>query len=209
MRFSPYPWAARDMIGGNPALDFVNTASKWSSGEPVDRLEGAAGFVEWAGLAGLLDNEELARARDAIRRDPEGAAAAYEKAHALRRALWGIFSALAAGRKVDAADLAALGEWSRRAACCSELAPDGDKFVRRRTKDIPAIEAPVLAIAEAAEGLLRHGPLGRLHACGGENCEWLFLDLSKNGRRRWCSMATCGNEAKVKKFRSRTKTAGG
>jgi predicted RNA-binding Zn ribbon-like protein len=51
------------------------------------------------------------------------------------------------------------------------------------------------------------GPLERLHSCGGERCEWMFLDLSKNGKRRWCSMATCGNDAKVKKFRSRSKSA--
>lgn len=209
MRFSPYSWAARDMIGGNPALDFVNTASKWSSGEPVDRLEGAAGFVEWAHVAGLVGEEGLSRLREEIARRPEAAAKFYEEAQDLRAALWRIFSAVAAGEAVDGDDLRALSAWKARAAKTCEIVRDGDGFRRACRDNAPALERPLRLIVEAAEDLLLNGPLDRLHACGGENCEWLFLDLSKNGRRRWCSMATCGNEAKVKKFRSRTKAAGG
>jgi len=39
----------------------------------------------------------------------------------------------------------------------------------------------------------------RLKLCEGHDCAWLFLDTSKNGRRRWCSMATCGNSAKARR----------
>ena len=53
MRYVPYEWRAADIVGGAPALDFVNTASRWTT-RPVDRLDGPAGFAEWSGIAGLL-----------------------------------------------------------------------------------------------------------------------------------------------------------
>jgi predicted RNA-binding Zn ribbon-like protein len=78
-----------------------------------------------------------------------------------------------------------------------------DGFEERWKAGTAAAETLLFRIALSAERLLTQGRLDRLHACGGADCEWLFLDLSKNGSRRWCSMATCGNSAKVKKFRTR------
>lgn len=205
MRFSPYPWTAKDMIGGNAALDFVNTASAWSSGDPVCRLGGPGAFADWAALAGLADEPEAGRIKAAIVRDPDAAQRLFAKAVKFRSALYRLFNAVAAGGDIDAEDLSALTEWTRRAARYSELGRDGKGFRRFWTEEAPLIEIPLFAIAEAAENLLEHGPLTRLHACGGDNCEWLFVDHSKNGRRRWCSMATCGNDAKVKKYRKRQK----
>ena len=46
-------------------------------------------------------------------------------------------------------------------------------------------------------------PLERLRICAGGNCSWLFLDRSKAGRRRWCDMAVCGNNAKSRRFQAR------
>jgi len=51
-------------------------------------------------------------------------------------------------------------------------------------------------IAWAALDLLRGDELGRLKQCPPEDCRWLFIDRTKNGSRRWCEMATCGNRAK-------------
>lgn len=206
MRFSAYEWKEADMAGGSPAIDFVNTVSSWSS-DPVDRLDGAQEFARWAAVAGLIEQPALIRIEKGIARDPDGAAAFYGRASELRSALWGIFSAVVAKDKAAQADLAILGDWTCRAARCSELFQDGARFLRRWDETLPEIERPALLIARAAEELLEYGPLDRLHACGGDNCEWLFLDTSKNGRRRWCSMATCGNEAKVRKFRARQKKA--
>jgi predicted RNA-binding Zn ribbon-like protein len=42
--------------------------------------------------------------------------------------------------------------------------------------------------------------------CDGETCYWLFYDVSRTGRRRWCDMATCGNRAKAARHRARART---
>ena len=46
-------------------------------------------------------------------------------------------------------------------------------------------------------------PTDRLRICHGPNCSWLFIDSSKAGRRRWCDMGVCGNDAKSRRFHAR------
>jgi predicted RNA-binding Zn ribbon-like protein len=54
----------------------------------------------------------------------------------------------------------------------------------------------------SAVELLRSSPTGRLKECPGDRCGWLFLDTSKRGNRRWCSMSECGQEAKDEQRRA-------
>ena len=207
MKSSAYHWSEKDIIGGNAALNFVNTASEWAGGDPVDRLSGAAGFGEWAELASLFSKEDLKQLSDHLRRDPAGCAQIYDGALDLRGALWRIFSAVIDKADIPEDDLALLNEWKARLAQHSLITNEGGLFRRVYTDQTPAIERALFMIVEAAEDLLLNGPINRIHSCGGDACEWMFVDLSKNGKRRWCSMATCGNDAKVKKFRKRNKKA--
>jgi predicted RNA-binding Zn ribbon-like protein len=55
----------------------------------------------------------------------------------------------------------------------------------------------------AAAALLIGERLDRLKRCHGPRCGWLFLDTSKAGRRRWCDMATCGNDEKARRHAQR------
>ncbi len=191
------------MLGGDVVLDFVNTASKWSSGDPVDRLGDLSGVAAWAETAGLGETVDLARMKDEIRRRPAEAAAVFADAVSFRARLWRIFEAAAHSRRAEATDIAALKDRTCRARSFRDLEQTDDGFLERWTEDAPVLETPLLAIALSAETLLKEGRVDRLHVCGGEDCEWMFLDLSKNASRRWCSMATCGNSAKVKNFRKR------
>ncbi len=204
MRFSPYAWTKADMIGGDVALDFINTASKWSSGDPVDRLGGLSGLAAWAETAGLGETIDIARLKDAIRRRPGEAAAVFANAALLRAMLRRVFEAAAHGRRAEATDIASLKDLTCQARTFRDLEQTDDGFRERWCRDAPVLETPLLAIALSAEKLLKEGRLDRLHVCGGDDCEWMFLDASKNASRRWCSMATCGNSAKVKNFRKRS-----
>lgn len=66
---------------------------------------------------------------------------------------------------------------------------------------------PAWQAVRAYLDLLRTAPPGRLRRCDGAGCVLWFLDTSRNGRRRWCSMAGCGNRAKVKAHYDRTTRA--
>jgi len=67
------------------------------------------------------------------------------------------------------------------------------------------------ALARLADPLvaeLTAGQPERIKMCASETCQWLFYDVSRTGRRRWCDMATCGNRAKAARHRARAKAAG-
>lgn len=49
---------------------------------------------------------------------------------------------------------------------------------------------------------------GRLRVCTAEDCQWVFVDRSRPGTGRWCSMKACGNRAKNKTYRERSKSMG-
>ena len=64
------------------------------------------------------------------------------------------------------------------------------------------------AVAADAVALLADpARLARLRRCPGRDCGWVFLDTS--GRRRWCSMATCGSREKMRRMYARQKAAAG
>lgn len=66
----------------------------------------------------------------------------------------------------------------------------------------PTAAAALSTLARDAIDLLG-GPLARrIRVCAAENCGLLLVDNSKPGRRRWCSMALCGNRAKIRTHRS-------
>lgn len=64
----------------------------------------------------------------------------------------------------------------------------------------------IIPIVESAADSLITGELGRVRRCGDNRCTRVFLDATRNGRRRWCEMATCGNRAKAARFRARERT---
>lgn len=119
--------------------------------------------------------------------------------------MWRIFSAVAGSSDIAGADLTLFNRWKKRAARHCRIVRDGEGVRRRRSEKAPPLERAVRLIAEAAEDLLPNGRLDRLRICGGDNCEWISLDISKNGQRRWRSMASCGNDAKGGKHRMRRK----
>jgi predicted RNA-binding Zn ribbon-like protein len=98
---------------------------------------------------------------------------------------------LAAGDEPDTAPLAAL---FARAAARAVLRPGGFEW-----------GTPVDALVASAAELVATGPLDRLRICA--NCPWLFLDLSRNGSRRWCSMEGCGTQVKSRRLTERRRAA--
>src|SRR6267143_1267451 len=69
-----------------------------------------------------------------------------------------------------------------------------------RVQYLPQGPRDVAAWAEAAGELLAGGDPRRLRKCANPNCRLMFYDESKAGRRRWCSMRTCGGQAKARAF---------
>lgn len=120
-----------------------------------------------------------------------------------RDTLWPVTAAAAHGQSPDPAALAELNEFA-----CPGPVPTLDPATMTRTWVGPVTGGQVLGAAVAdTVALFSGGRTDRLRECGGDNCHLLFLDTSRPGTRRWCSMQRCGNRNKVRTHRSRSATA--
>jgi predicted RNA-binding Zn ribbon-like protein len=205
-----------NVVGGHPALDFAKTVSNRHGAPPRhDYLGGSYGdLVEWAQRAGVLDAVDAAALRDAARVDPAAAARAHVRALDLRETIFAIFAAIAAGQLPAADALARLDRHvaDARPRLAPAAGPDGSgggsRFIRRFDEPPGDLDRIRRGLAWAAADLLTSDRIGRVRECANEPCGWLFLDLSKNGARRWCDMRDCGSLTKMRRFRARHRHGG-
>ncbi|MEV6972070.1 ABATE domain-containing protein [Kitasatospora sp. NPDC093806] len=121
----------------------------------------------------------------------------------LRDALWRLTAARAHGSAGDPADYAELNRAAARPPLAPQIAPDG-----AAAPPLPG-DGDQLAstLARDAIALLTGPHADRIRECGADNCRLLFVDTSRPGRRRWCSMERCGNRHKVRALRARREQA--
>jgi predicted RNA-binding Zn ribbon-like protein len=170
-------------------LDFANTRFWRGSEAATETLNRVEDLVEWCAA-----NAALPRAQAAAwpRR-----AEAFAQALALREAIYRVFLRLADGATPDPGDVGLLNRAFAAAPPRRVLAARGAGFgweIAAAAPDAVGLLTPVLWSA----GDLLTGPsLVRLRHCANPRCLWLFVDDSRSGNRRWCSMAACGNRAKA------------
>jgi len=87
-----------------------------------------------------------------------------------------------------------------------DLRPDGT-FARSFVPVGDAFAGLVIPVVESAADALIAGELARVRRCGDARCRRVFFDTTKNGRRRWCDMATCGNRAKAARHREKMRAS--
>jgi predicted RNA-binding Zn ribbon-like protein len=185
-----------DAVGGHPALDFCNTRAGWGSPRPKEYLTAPHVFVLWARENGIPGDPAGDPAGGATPVAPSDEAA-LARALALREALY----ACTQGRGTPA-------DWARVAAEAADARARG-RLVGR--DDEPARWAPLAprgdaaaalwGVAMAAEDLLTSPLAPFVAACPGTGCGWVFADRRR--KRRWCSMAACGNRAKARRYAER------
>jgi predicted RNA-binding Zn ribbon-like protein len=190
-----------ELHGGRLCLDFVNSVS-WRHGPaPREWLADYGDFVAWARHAGLIGARAARDLRAAAAREPKAALRAHGQAIALREALHRVFQASAEGAGVPRANLAELNRALAVPAPGPILARAGERYAWRAG----ALESLAAPIAWSAAELLASAQLARVKTCGAADCGWLFLDISRNKSRRWCSMDDCGNRAKARRHYARTR----
>jgi predicted RNA-binding Zn ribbon-like protein len=191
------------ILGGAVCLDFVNTIDPRFKSPREEFLPTFEKLAEWGRYVGLLTPSERRSMLAAGAADPLLAADVHRRAIELRESLYDLF------RRPHAASAEALGIFNReleRAA--GGLALEGSKGGYRLTGSGAAHERLLGAITRSAAELLTSPELERVRECAGDRCGWLFLDTSKANRRRWCSMAVCGNRANAQRHRRRTRAPG-
>lgn len=182
-------WTQHRFAGGMLALDTANTVVH--RGDPArcfDRFDDLVEIQRFAAAASVFRQEEVGRPL-AVANAEAIAAGVLD----LRESADALFRGVVTGKRVDASTLAAFLR-----ACAAAL--DGRDELSA-SAEAPFGEAGVplpfeTALAISALSLLNGASLKKLKVC--PNCNWLFLDKSRNSSRLWCDMAVCGNRAKAK-----------
>lgn len=188
--------------GDHMAADFVNTLDERLSQQPEERLSNYAALIDFTRQAGLID-EQIA-ANLLRQRDTPAAKAVWSAALAFREALYQVLCAAIHQILADGEALAHVESIIREAGDARHLSLDSSGFTWDwQEVDNPA--RPLWELALAAEQLLLSEPFERIKKCAADDCGVLFVDHSRAGGRRWCSMADCGNRYKVQTFRSNRK----
>jgi len=188
----------KDFVGGDVVVDFVNTVTG-RNGRARDWLAGFAALADWAALTGLLPKHRCARLKKQAQGSPADAAAALQSARELRELLFKLLTQLIDERSPSQADLALLHAYWRGGVDRHALRRVDGSIRPVLTDSSAGLDGITDAMAMRAMDLLRDLPAARLRMCSGPNCAWLFIDSSKAGRRRWCDMAVCGNDAKARR----------
>jgi predicted RNA-binding Zn ribbon-like protein len=181
--------------GGRLSIDLIATLGRRGRRRPLERLRSSEDLSRWFVEAGLSPDPVPATARDV------------RGARALREALHRLVTAGLNGRAVDPADLAVLNRWAARPPPAVRLAlAAGGRPVAVTDAGSPA--SLLAVVARDAVDLLA-GPLrDRIRECEAAPCTVLFVDTSRSGRRRWCSMEICGARSKMAAYRRRQAAQG-
>jgi predicted RNA-binding Zn ribbon-like protein len=118
---------------------------------------------------------------------------------ALRESVYEVFGPIAAGEAPRPEALAHVVATSAVAVQAASWLRTGAAYELRWPAQ--AARSVVHSVADAAVQLLRSPALARLRSCDG--CGWLFLDTSRGGARRWCSMNACGARHKMRRYHER------
>jgi predicted RNA-binding Zn ribbon-like protein len=201
-----------DLIADNVCLDFVNTLDDRHSNpaiKPKELLKTYLDLLHFGEDTGLLDSLQSDRLRRRDDMDPGGAQEVLECARELREAIHDVFWAIMNKRPVPPPALGKVNVDAQGAASHMSLVlivrGPGKGGFEWKYDDISAFDSVLWPIARAAADLLASDQLAYVRACSSKDCQWFFLDTSKNHHRRWCDMTRCGNRAKFQRFYARKK----
>ena len=194
------PESVAALLGGRLAVDFANAPAYPGSAFQELSWEGLILFLE---AAHIVSKERSAALLTLPESDPRAAASLLGRATRLRGVLRKSFSALVRGLPIAVEWTAPINEVLRITEGHDELVQrDGVwklEFIAREG----GLDWLLAAIARSAGEILTEGTNARLRVCANPACGLFFCDHSRTHRRRWCSMAVCGNRHKLASFARR------
>jgi predicted RNA-binding Zn ribbon-like protein len=187
------------------AIDFANTLG-WRGSTPAESLHGLGDVIAWLSANKAAHPAAMTELQKWFDGHSAQSTLVFNDAIAIRESIYRLLSRDPPSTDTTSEDFRQLNKALGEAAPRTRLERTADAFGWRIAAKPTAagILAPVLW--SAADILV--GPDSvRVRACANEQCRWLFLDDSKNGSRRWCSMQACGNRAKAHRHYLRKKEA--
>ena len=185
---------AFQFVAGHLGLDFVNTVGyRADAAKRTDHLQRAEDVYRWANQAELPDAAALSSG-------PRLGAAALRQIRVVREQLFAVFHAIATSQPIPADTLARIGNALHECRARQRLSVEGREVRWAWRANARAADYLLYPVLSASVDLLTSSSRALVRQCEDAHCGWLFLDRSNARKRRWCSMADCGNRNKVRNF---------
>ena len=195
-----------DFEAGALCLDFANTKEWHASQDPIEHIQDFEDFIAWSEQANLISTEAARHLRKQYTKKPERYTERLDQAINLRESIYTIFSRRYAGKPTPKDELLLLNSAVQKAMSHLQLVPVDGKMAWDWSPDSEVTNLILWSVARSAAELLTSDTIERVRECEDDRgCGYLFIDLSKNHSRRWCSMESCGNRAKAQRHYKKVK----
>ena len=193
------------LIGGVLCLNFVNTLYGHRDTPIHEYLFDYRDLVLWSQHVGTLTLRQAKALLSKGKQSPAESEVIFHQAIQLREVIFRIFAGLTHDEFPQESDINQLHQAWLESEAHSRLVQIEAGF-RVGWEDGDAMDLMLWPVTRSALELLISDELKRVKQCG--RCDWLFLDRSRNQKRRWCSMDACGNRVKMARRYERTKRQG-
>lgn len=190
--------------GGDLSLNFVNTVHDRFEEPFQEYLLNYPDLVNWTHFADGLNQFQKGYLLQLSHKNQKEADQIFNKAIRLREAIYRHIVCLINQDKVPAADTQLINQWLSKAFSNLELTQVKYDFILDWKSADVGLERVMWPIIRSFTDLITSDMRSRIKQCS--NCGWVFVDNSKNGRRRWCSMETCGNRVKARRHAQKTRS---
>ncbi|WP_298733023.1 ABATE domain-containing protein [uncultured Chitinophaga sp.] len=191
--------------GGVLCFDFINTVHSWKEANQHEYLDSYTALVQWSGKVEILSAQKRKQLRQYASRHIEPAGKALEKIKEVRQLLYELFAAVAAGNISTLPDNRLHTFNTVLSAALSHIRFSKSKASLEQSweeNDTDLLQ-PLWVVMKSAYDVLTTEDPQRIKECPA--CGWMFLDQTKNNKRRWCNPHSCGSIEKTKKYYQKKK----
>src|SRR5215813_4732329 len=199
-------WPSHTFVGGHTVLDFLNTGDGATKVRDVEQLKSYEDVLSWSAAAGIIDDSEVKALTSAAENAPDLAAQCLNEITRQRESLYRYILAAIDGQPIPERDRRQIESSFRHASARAQLVASSAHLAAWQVGLQEAGLSLIRLRLDLAASALITGPASA-HICQCEKCSWLFLDTSASKRRRWCTMAVCGNRAKGQRHYQRNRAS--
>ncbi len=185
------------LIAGNLCLDFINTINGHKSKTANEYINSYQDLIIWSRYYGTISNEKSRTLNEKQTKHSKSALTVLKKTIEFRESLFDIFLSVTKRTSIPKNNLKRIVAIQKEGLAASQLIENNNKFIWTWELN-RSLESLLWPIAYATTKLLTSDSLKKVKLCAGVDCDWFFLDKSRNQMRRWCSMEDCGNKFKMR-----------
>jgi predicted RNA-binding Zn ribbon-like protein len=194
--------SSSNRVNGNKlCLDFANLP--FTSGDPSAHSTSWLELIDFLAEKRIVSPRRGEELRSLTETDPNAAGMLMTHADRLGHSMRLAFRAMLSGSRIQRDWLEPLNQILRVTEGYDQLQWDGNGWTLGFVARHEGLEWLLAAIARSGAELIAEGSRNALQQCSNPNCRLLFYDDSRTHRRKWCSMALCGNRSKVAAFARR------